>query len=253
MLSDTWKTKKRWLTPCRQGQPCTAATGLLQQHRASSRHRQTHLQLPLQRSPQLCSELPSQHGRQRPMNTPLHPGSLSNLAFSKLQDSHETWPGSKVHAGGGGAGGGGKRRAIHNLCSTLESSCLANVKHCLGLFWALYFYKGCFEVGEGHREGFLIASTLKNKIPGRKVQGRSLVMWLTPCPVGGSQEALGQAGHRRWALACLTTGELQKEPKPLRSQGGDAEAAHAVGTTSACTITARGTGTLCCPAPQEVS
>lgn len=110
--------------------------------------------------------------------------------FFKPRDSRETWPCSKVHAGGGGAGGGGKQRAIHNLCSTLESSCLANVKHCLGLFWALYFYKGCFEVGEGHGEGFLIASTLKNKTPGRKVQGRSLVMQPIPCPVGASLEAL---------------------------------------------------------------
>lgn len=59
--------------------------------------------------------------------------------FFKPQDSRETWPCSKVHAGGSGTGGGGKHRAIHNLCSTLESSCLANVKHCLGLFWAFYF------------------------------------------------------------------------------------------------------------------
>lgn len=80
--------------------------------------------------------------------------------FFKPWDSHETWPCSKVHAGGGGVGGGEKQRPIHNLCSTLKSSCLANVKHCLGLFWALYFYKGCFEMGEGHGEGFLITSTL---------------------------------------------------------------------------------------------
>lgn len=52
-------------------------------------------------------------------------------------------------------------------------------------------------MGEGHGEGFLIASTLKNKTPGRKVQGRSLVMHPMPRPVGASQEALGQAGHWR--------------------------------------------------------
>lgn len=70
---------------------------------------------------------------------------------------------------------GGKLTAIHNLCSTPASSCLANVKHCLGLFWALYFCTGCFKLGEGHRERFLIASILKNTALRRKAQGRSLV------------------------------------------------------------------------------
>lgn len=147
-------------------------------------------------------------------------------------------------------GGGEKRRAIHNLCSTLESSCLANIKHCLGLFWALYFYKGCFEVGEKHAEGFLIANTLKNKTPGRKVQGCSLVMWLIPHPIGVSLKALRQAGHLRRASACLATGDLQKKLKSLGIWGEDVEVTHAMGTTSAGIITARGTSTPCSPGPQ---
>ena len=44
------------------------------------------LQLPMQKSRRLCSELPSRDGRQRPTNTSPRPGSLSNLAFS----NHET-------------------------------------------------------------------------------------------------------------------------------------------------------------------
>lgn len=123
-------------------------------------------------------------------------------------------------------GGGGKQRAIHNLCSTLESSCLANVKHCLGLFWALYFYKGCFELGEGCKGGFLIASTLKNKILGRKIQEPSLVMWLIPHPIGESLEALRQAGLWRKSLASLVIGDLLEELKPFGIQGE--HVAHAV-------------------------
>ena len=108
-------------------------------------------------------------------------------------------------------------------------------------------------MGEGHGEGFLIASTLKNKTSGRQVQGCSLVMWPMPHPLGASWEPLTQAGRWRWALACVMTGDLQKEPVSLRTQGGDAEAVHAVDTTTLCTITARGTSTQCCPAPQENS
>lgn len=85
-------------------------------------------------------------------------------------------------------------------------------------------------MGEGHREGFLIASTLKNKTPGRKVQGQSLVMWPMAHPVGAFLEALGQAGHQRRALAWLVTGDLQKEPKSLGTQGEDMEVAHAAET-----------------------
>ena len=108
-------------------------------------------------------------------------------------------------------------------------------------------------MGEGHGEGFLIASTLKNKTPGRKVQGCSLVMWPMPHPVGASLEVLRQAGRWRRASACLATGDLQKEPKSLGIQGEDVEVAHAVDTTLACTITARGTCTPRYPAPQEDS
>lgn len=171
------------------------------------------LQLSLQKSPQLCSELLGQEAA-----THKHlPASCLPLksVFFKPRDSHQTWPCSKVHAGSGGAGGGGKQRAIHNLCSTLESSCLANVKHCLGLFWALYFYEGCFELGEGCKGGFLITSTLKNKIPRRKNQKPSLVMWLMSHPIGASLEALRQEGHWRRALASLVIGDLLEELKPL--------------------------------------
>lgn len=106
-----------------------------------------------------------------------------------LPSSRGSWPCSKAHAGGSGAAGGGKHGAIHNLCSAPQSSCLANVKHCLGLFWALYFCKGCFGVGEGHRELFPVASALENKTP-REEGSRTLLghahkttVWRVP---GGS-------------------------------------------------------------------
>lgn len=112
------------------------------------------------------------------------------LSTPPLPSSRGSWPCSKAHAGGSGVAGGGKHGAIHNLCSAPQSSCLANVKHCLGLFWALYFCKGCFGVGEGHGELFPVASTLENKTPGRKVQGHSLVMRTKP-RFRESLEALG--------------------------------------------------------------
>lgn len=76
-------------------------------------------------------------------------------------------------------------------------------------------------MGEGCKGGFLIASTLKNKTLGRKIQEPSLVMWPMPHPIGASLEAFRQAGHWRRALASLVIGDLLEELKPLGIQGED--------------------------------